>query len=93
MASGSEDGSKVVAVGANIEAFRAVDTKANDGKSDFQDLVFIDSNTTGRAIDGFAFASQFVERNPIFLIAETMGEFDQTHLQTFQTQLELWLSR
>ena len=66
MASGSEDGSKVVAVGANIEAFRAVDTKANDGKSDFQDLVLIDANTTGRAIDGFAFASQFVERNPIF---------------------------
>ena len=66
MASRSEDGAKVVAVGANIEAFRAVDTKANCGKSDFQDLVLIDANATGWAIDGFAFASQFVERNPVF---------------------------
>ena len=66
MAARTENGTEVVAVGTNVEAFGAVDAKADSGKGDFEDLVLIDANAAGRAIDGFALAREFVEGNAVF---------------------------
>jgi len=73
VASCSKDSAEVVTVGAHIEAFGAVDAKANCGESDIQDLILVDANATGRAIDGFAFAGEFVEGNPIFFDCRDHG--------------------
>ena len=57
---------EVVAVGPHIEPLGAVDAKADDGGSDFQELIFVDADLAGGAVDRFAFPGQFIEGNAVF---------------------------
>ena len=66
MAAAAEDLAEIVAVGADIETFGAVDTEANGGQSDLKNLVLVDADLAGGAVDGFALAGQFVEGNAVF---------------------------
>ena len=65
VASAAEDLAEVVAVGADIETFGAVDAEANGGQSDLKNLVFVDTDLAGGTVDGFALAGQFIEGNPV----------------------------
>ena len=83
VASAAEDLAEVVTVGADIETFGAVDAEANGGQSDLKNLVFVDTDLAGGAVDGFALPSQFVEGNPVLFdggnhrrnLVEFTGEF------------------
>jgi len=67
MAPATEESAEVVAVGADIEAFGAVDAEANAGHSDFEDFAFVDADAAWGAFDCFAFASEFVQGDAVFL--------------------------
>lgn len=73
MAPATEERAEVVAVGADIEAFGAVDAEANAGHSDFEDFAFVDANTSWGAFDCFALASEFVEGDAVFLDSGNHG--------------------
>ena len=67
MATATEEGAEVVAVGSNVETFGAVDSKADRGKGDFENLELIDANASWGSIDRLSFAGQFVKGNAVFL--------------------------
>ena len=67
MATAPEEGAEVVAVGPNIETFCAVDSEADRGNGDFENLELIDANAPWGAIDRLSFAGQFVKRNSVLL--------------------------
>lgn len=73
MASATEDGTEVMAVGTNVEALGAVNTEADAGHGDIQDFAFVDADTAGRAIDCFPFAREFIEGNAVFLDGRNHG--------------------
>ena len=83
MAAAAENLTEIVAIRAHIESLGAVDPESDDGQSDFEDLVFVDPDLAGGAVDGFAFPSQFIKRNPVFFdggnhgrnLVEFAGEF------------------
>ena len=83
MASATQEGAEVMAVGAYVESLGAVNAEPDDGKRDLQDFVFVDANATWGAVDYFAFSCQFIKRNAIFLdgrnhwrdLVEFPGEF------------------
>ena len=67
MATATEECAEVVAVGPNIEAFCAVDSEADRGNGDFENLKLIDANAPWGAIDRLSFAGQFVKRHSVLL--------------------------
>ncbi len=67
MAPATEESAKVVTIGADIETFGAVDAEANAGHGDFENFAFVDADATWGAFDCFAFASEFIEGDTIFL--------------------------
>lgn len=56
MAAGPEKSTEIVAVGADVEAFGAVNFESDGRQSDLEDLIFVDANAAGRAIDRLALA-------------------------------------
>ena len=56
MASATEEGTEIVAVGADIESLGAVDAEPDGGKGDFQDFILVDPNPPRGSVDDFAFA-------------------------------------
>ena len=73
MATATEEGAEVVAVGSNVETFGAVDSKADRGKGDFENLELIDANAPWGSIDCLSFAGQFVKGNAVFLDSGNHG--------------------
>ena len=73
MAAAPEEGAEVVAVGPNIETFCAVDSEADRGNGDFENLELIDANAPWGAIDRLSFAGQFVKGHAIFLDGRNHG--------------------
>jgi len=73
MTSATEDGAEVVAIGADIKSFGAVNTEADAGHGDFEDFAFVDADTAGRAVDCFTFAREFIEGNAVFLDGRNHG--------------------
>ena len=73
MAPATEESAEVVTIGADIEAFGAVDAEANAGHSDFEDFAFVDADAAWGAFDCFAFASEFVEGDAVFLDSGNHG--------------------
>ena len=73
MATATEEGAEVVAVGPNIETFCAVDSEADRGNGDFENLELIDANAPWGAIDRLSFAGQFVKGHAIFLDGRNHG--------------------
>lgn len=73
MATATEEGAEVVAVGPNIETFCAVDSEADRGNGDFENLELIDANAPWGAIDRLSFAGQFVKGHTIFLDGRNHG--------------------
>ncbi len=67
MTAAAEEGAEVVAVGSNVETFGAVDSKADRGKGDFENLELIDPDAPWGSIDRLSFAGQFVKGNAVFL--------------------------
>ena len=88
MATTTEEGAEVVAVSPDIESLRAVDPKPDNREGNFQDLVFVDPDPAGRAVDDFALAGQLVEGDTVFLdgrdhggdLVELPGEFLECRL-------------
>ena len=62
-----------MAVGPNIETFCAVDSEADRGNGDFENLELIDANAPWGAIDRLSFAGQFVKGHAIFLDGRNHG--------------------
>ena len=73
MAPATEESAEVVTIGADIEAFGAVDAEANAGHSDFEDFAFVDADAAGGAFDCFALASEFIERDAVFFDSRNHG--------------------
>jgi hypothetical protein len=73
VATAAEEGAEVVAVGPNIETFCAVDSKADRGKGDFENLELIDPDAPWGSIDRLSFAGQFVKRYAVFLDGRNHG--------------------
>ena len=79
---------EVVAVGADIKPFGAVNAEADNRQSNFQNLVPVDPHFAGRAVDDFALPRQFIEGNPVFLdggdhgrdLVEFAGKFSESRL-------------
>ena len=73
MAPATEESAKVVAIGADIESFGAVNAEADAGHGDFEDFAFVDADPAWGAFDCFAFASEFVEGDAVFLDSGNHG--------------------
>ena len=88
VAATTEESAEVMTIRPHIESLGAVDAKPDDGEGNFQDLVFVDPDPAGGAIDGFSLPGQFIEGNPIFLdggdhrrdLIELPGEFLECRL-------------
>jgi len=85
MSPATEQLTKIVAVSADIETLGAVDAEADERNRHFEDLIFVDADFAGRAVDGLALPGQFVEGNPVFFdggdhrgnLVELPGEFGE----------------